>query len=251
MQILLKVQYDGTNYSGFQRQKNALTVQEKLEDALTLVLGCKITVTAASRTDAGVHALGQMVCFYAKKTLVPIAKLPHVINAHLPPDISVVGSREVPESFNPRFDAKYKTYTYNFFCASFPNPLKNRHSVFVPGQLDIESMSVAAGFFIGKHDFAAFCATGSSQKTTVREVYACKCEAFHDGTVTMTITGSGFLYNMVRIIAGTLYYVGIGKIPTFSLPEIILSGQRTRAGKTMPPRGLILVEVGYSGCQNV
>ena len=245
MQVLLEVQYDGTNYSGFQKQQNAMTVQEKLEDALVLVFGRKTIVTAASRTDAGVHALGQRVSFFAENLRMPIAKLPYVINAHLPKDISVIGSKEVQKDFNPRFDAKFKTYSYCFYQAPFPNPLKSRHSFFVPRQLDIEAMSTAAGFFVGKHDFAAFCATGGSQKTTVREVYSCKCEASAGGIVALTITGGGFLYNMVRIIAGTLYYVGIGKVPASSVTEIILSRQRTRAGKTMPPHGLVLVEIGY------
>ena len=245
MHLLLVVQYDGTNYSGFQRQQNAMTVQEKLEDALFLTFGHRIGLTAASRTDAGVHALGQRVSFCVKNSRLPIPKLPYIVNAHLPQDISVVGAREVPGGFNPRFDAKFKTYTYSFLCAPFPNPLLSRYSVFVPRLLDLGAMAAAAGFFVGKHDFAAFCATGGSQKTTVREVYECKCEAFPGGIVTLTIRGSGFLYNMVRIIAGTLYYVGIGKITAGSIPEIILSGQRTRAGKTMPPHGLVLVKVGY------
>ena len=245
MNVLLEVQYDGTNYSGFQKQQNAMTVQEKLENALFAVFGQSIRVTAASRTDAGVHALGQKVSFFADNSRLPVAKLPYIINAHLPQDISVVGSILVPRDFNPRFDAKFKTYTYSFFCASFPNPLKSRYSVFVPGQLDIRMMSLAAGFFIGRHDFAAFCAAGGSQKTTIREVYACKLDSSLCGTAILTITGNGFLYNMVRIIAGTLYYVGIGKIPANSISEIILSGQRSRAGKTMPPHGLVLVEVGY------
>ena len=245
MQVLLRLQYDGTNYSGFQRQKNAITVQEKLEDALSSLFGCNIRLTAASRTDAGVHALGQRVSFFVENLRVPVAKLPHVINAHLPPDISVVDSREVPESFNPRFDAKFKTYTYSYYSATFPNPLKSRYSVFISDEPDLKAMSMAAGFFIGKHDFSAFCATGGSQKTTVREVYTCKCEADCNGNIVLTITGSGFLYNMVRIIAGTLYYVGIGKISAHTIPEIILSKQRALAGKTMPPHGLVLAEVGY------
>ena len=245
MNVLLELQYDGTNYSGFQRQQNAVTVQEKLEDALFLVFGQKIGVYAASRTDAGVHALGQRVCFLSNNLSLPVAKLPYIINAHLPPDISVVSSLEVPQGFNPRFDAKFKTYTYNFYCAPFPNPLRSRYSAFVPKKLNFEAMSLGAGFFVGKHDFAGFCASGGSQKTTVREVYSCKCETSHDGTVALTITGNGFLYNMVRIIAGTLYYVGIEKISAISIPEIILSRQRALAGKTMPPHGLVLVEIGY------
>ena len=245
MNVLLEVKYDGTDYSGFQKQQNAVTVQEKLEDAISLVFKQKIGVTAASRTDSGVHALGQRVSFIVKKLHLPIAKLPYVINAYLPQDISVVDAQEVAESFNPRFDAKYKTYTYSFFCAPFPCPLKSRYSVFVPRKLDVDAMARAAEFVVGKHDFAAFCAAGGSQKTTIREVFSCKCEASRDGAVLLSISGNGFLYNMVRIIAGTLYYVGIGKIPAAGVREVILSRQRTRAGKTMPPHGLVLLEIGY------
>ena len=245
MQVLLNIQYDGTNYSGFQRQQNAMTIQEKLEDALLLVFGQKIRVVAASRTDAGVHALGQRAAFFVERMSMPIDKLPYILNANLPPDITVVGSQEVPESFNPRFDAKFKRYVYTLYNAPFSNPLLRRYSVLITRQVDTQAMAEAANHFVGKHDFAAFCATGGSQKTTVREVFNCECAGTPEGLVTLSITGSGFLYNMVRIIAGTLYYVGIGRISASAIPEIILSKNRKLAGKTMPPHGLVLVEVGY------
>ena len=244
MQILLTIAYDGTNYAGWQRQENAITVQEKLEDALSVLLGRAVAMRASSRTDAGVHALGQRVCFAAPDLRVPLDKLPMVLVGLLPPDISVAAAQAVQDGFNPRFAAKYKTYSYNMYAAPCPNPLVRRYSAFVPQKLNLEDMQDAAGKFIGQHDFAAFCATGSSAKTTVRKVYNCTVSA-ESNLIKLTITGNGFLYNMVRIIAGTVLYAGIGKIKPEDVPCIIASKDRARAGKTMPPEGLVLVEVGF------
>ena len=245
MQILLTVAYDGTAYAGWQRQKNAISIQQRLEEALSTVIGQPITTRAASRTDAGVHALGQRAAFFAEKLRIPLDKLPQVVNSFLPPDISVTKAVTVHDGFNPRFDAAYKTYTYSTYCAAAPNPLLGRYSAYVPQSLDIEAMKKASQLFTGRHDFAAFMATGSSAKTTVREIYACEIQESQPGLLTLTITGNGFLYNMVRIIAGTVLYAGLGKIGPSDVPGIILSCDRTRAGKTMPPGGLTLVEVGY------
>jgi tRNA pseudouridine38-40 synthase len=246
MQILLTVAYDGTDYAGWQRQENAVAVQQKLEEALSALLSRPVTVQGASRTDAGVHALGQRACFTAPDLRVPLDKLPMVLVGLLPPDISVTQALAVPAGFNPRFDASHKTYTYTIYNAPHPNPLLSRYSAFVPQTLDTEAMETAAVSFIGKHDFAAFCATGSSAKTTVREVHACGIYKEASGTLVMTITGNAFLYNMVRIIAGTLLYVGMGKITKHDIPAIILSKDRKRAGKTMPPQGLVLQNVAYN-----
>ena len=243
MQILLTVAYDGTNYAGWQRQDNAIAVQQKIEEALAVLLSRPVSVIAASRTDAGVHALGQRVCFTAADLRVPLTKLPIVLVGLLPPDISVTAAKVVPDNFNPRFDAMHKTYEYSFYNAPCPNPLLARYSAHVPHKLDIESMKKAAQMFIGKHDFAAFCATGGSAKTTVREIFACEIEEKAGNIISLTITGNAFLYNMVRIIAGTLLYVGLGKIT--DIPGIIESKDRTRAGKTMPPHGLVLKNVAY------
>jgi len=245
MQILLTVAYDGTAYSGWQRQQNAVAVQQRLEEALSALLGRSIVTRAASRTDARVHALGQRAAFFAGDLRIPLGKLPQVINGFLPPDISVTAAQAVSDDFNPRFGAVYKTYAYNTYCAPTPNPLLRRYSAYVPQALDIQAMKKAAGLFVGRHDFAAFMATGSSAKTTVREVYACDVLESQPGLITLTITGNGFLYNMVRIIAGTVMYVGLGKIAPKDVTGIILSCDRTKAGKTMPPEGLTLVEVGY------
>ena len=246
MQILITVAYDGTNYAGWQRQENAVAVQQKLEEALSTLLNRPITVRGASRTDAGVHALGQRACFTAPDLRVPLDKLPIVLNGLLPSDISVTNAIAVPNEFNPRFDPEHKTYTYSIHNAPCPNPLLARYSAFIPQTLDIAAMQKAAKSFIGKHDFAAFCATGSSAKTTVREVYACYVEKESNGTVKMLITGNAFLYNMVRIIAGTLVYTGIHKISADDIPAIIASKNRKLAGKTMPPEGLVLINVAYN-----
>ena len=246
MQILLTVAYDGTNYAGWQRQQNAIAVQQKLEEALSAVFNRPITTKAASRTDAGVHALGQQAAFFADDIRIPIGKLPQILSGRLPADISVTAARPVSDSFNPRFDAVYKTYSYSMYCAPCPNPLLGRYSAFIPQPVDIETMKKSAGLFIGRHDFTAFMATGSSAKTTVREIYACAVTKQPSGLVTLTITGSGFLYNMVRIIAGTVLYTGLGKIVPEAVLDIIHSHDRKKAGKTMPPEGLILLEVGYT-----
>lgn len=248
---LLTVAYDGTDYAGWQRQENAITVQEKMEDALTVLLKRDVRVTAAGRTDSGVHALGQRVAFHADDLKVPIEKLPMVLNGLLPSDICVSFAERVPTGFSPRFDAIDKTYRYRILNAPCPNPLLGRYSAFVPMNLDAYKMKEAAKQFVGRHDFAAFCATGSSAKTTVREIYSLKVDITdHQQPATLidiVVTGNAFLYNMVRIIAGTLVYVGIGKINPQSVKEIILSKNRKNAGKTMPPHGLTLMGVSYPG----
>jgi len=246
MKIKLAIAYDGTNYAGWQRQRNAVAVQEKIEDALSVILKRPVQIQGASRTDAGVHANGQCATFDAEGLNVPLNKLPQVINGLLPPDISVVGAEIVPEDFNPRFNAEYKTYTYKIYNAPYPNPLLLRYAAFEPRKLNVIAMKKAAQEFIGRHDFVAFCATGSSVKTTVREVYDCKIKKEKNGIITLTISGNAFLYNMVRIIAGTLLYVGLGKIKPSEIEDIIMCKDRKLAGKTMPPQGLTLENVVYA-----
>jgi tRNA pseudouridine38-40 synthase len=242
---LLTVAYDGTDYCGWQRQINGISVQQRLEEALEALLGHGVKTTAASRTDAGVHALGQRVAFDGGTLKIPLDKLPQVLNGLLPPDISVGKAETVADDFSPRFAAKCKTYTYRLCNASAPNPLQRRYSAFVPRTLGIPAMQKAAQAFVGRFDFASFCATGGSTKTTVREIHACEisCE---NAVVLITVTGNGFLYNMVRIIAGTLVYVGLGKLSPDSIKGIIAAKDRTLAGKTMPPEGLTLLDVVYN-----
>jgi len=244
MHILLTISYDGTNYAGWQRQENAVAVQQVLEEALSTLLNRSISISGASRTDAGVHALGQCASFRAPDLRVPLDKLPVVLNGLLPPDISVTAAKIVSSDFSPRFGALHKTYTYTIYNAAHPNPLLSRYSAFVPQKLDIEKMQQAAVSFVGKHDFAAFCATGSSAKTTVREIYSCTVDDV-DNLIKITICGNAFLYNMVRIIAGTLVYTGLGKIHYCEIPNIIALKNRKLAGKTMPPQGLTLIEITY------
>ena len=246
MQVLLTLSYDGTTYAGWQRQNNAVAIQQKLEEALSDLFCTPIITRAASRTDAGVHALGQCATFFMDGLPIPIKKLPQVINGHLPSDISITNAEVVTDDFNPRFDAKYKTYTYNIYNAKVPNPLLARYSAFVPRILDTQIMNKAAALLVGYHDFAAFMATGSNTKTTTRQIYSCAVSKQPSGLVSITVTGNGFLYNMVRIIAGTLTYAGLGKLPYNAIPEIIQSLDRRKAGKTMPPQGLTLIKVGYT-----
>ncbi|MCL2421967.1 MAG: tRNA pseudouridine(38-40) synthase TruA [Defluviitaleaceae bacterium] len=245
--VLLTVAYDGTNYAGWQRQDNAVAVQQRLEEALTETLNQPIKVAGASRTDAGVHALGQRAAFAVEHMPIPIEKLPQVINSHLPEGIAVQAAQLVSEDFNPRFDTRAKTYCYQMHNTIYRNPLLSRYSAYAPyPMLDAERMSQAAAHFVGTHDFAAFCATGSSAKTTERTIFFCEVERGEkDSLIKMTVNGDGFLYNMVRIIAGTVLYAGIGKLSPQDIPDIIASKDRSKAGKTMPPEGLTLVEVMY------
>jgi len=245
MRILLTLAYDGTHYAGWQRQINALSVQQVLEEALTTFIKRDVRCTAASRTDAGVHALGQRVAFAAEGLRIPVDKLPRVLNGLLPPAVNVTAAAAVADNFNPRFAARYKTYVYRIYNAPVPNPLLRRYSAFVSRPLDIPAMQKAAQHIVGRHDFAAFCAVGGSAKTTVREIYA--CTVTQGQTLDITVTGGGFLYNMVRIIAGTLVYTGLGKIDAGAIPDILAGKNRNRAGKTMPAHGLTLLEVSYDG----
>ncbi|MDR1664780.1 MAG: tRNA pseudouridine(38-40) synthase TruA [Clostridiales bacterium] len=251
MQALLTVAYDGTRYAGWQRQTNGLAVQQVIEDALAKLMGRAVVLRAASRTDAGVHALGQRAAFGADGLKVPLEKLPEVLNGLLPPDISVTAAEEAQDGFVPRFRAREKTYRYQIQNAPYPNPLIGRYSAWVRQSLDVDAMGEAAAHCIGRHDFKAFCAASRDvfEKSTVREVFSCGVEVREERAgsrlIAVTVTGGGFLYNMVRILAGTLVYAGLGKIPPPSVPEIIASKDRTRAGKTMPPNGLTLVEVVF------
>ncbi|MCL2376612.1 MAG: tRNA pseudouridine(38-40) synthase TruA [Defluviitaleaceae bacterium] len=245
MGALLTVAYDGTAYCGWQMQENAISIQEVLTNAINKTFSCDFSLLGASRTDAGVHALGQrahLILSEPSKILIP--KLPLVLNGHLPPDIRVMAAFDVPNSFHPINDAKSKTYRYTINNNRYRNPLLRDFSAFMPMPLDVAKMATAAKLFLGEHDFAAFCAKGSIVKSTVRTVYALEVAKQGD-CVDITINGNGFLYNMVRIIAGTLVNVGLGRIAPEDIHDIILSRDRIRAGKTMPPQGLTLMEIFY------
>ena len=244
MRVLLRVEYKGTDYCGWQRQKNGLSVQEVLARAVKETTGEASVMHGSGRTDAGVHALGQAVHFDTR-TSIPLDKLPIAINAHLPANIRVLSAKEVDAGFNARFDAKQKTYLYKMYVAPVSSPIREGLFAFVHKRPDIEKMRKAAGYILGEHDFKVFQAAGGHVKTTVRTITSLEIKE-NGEEISFEVTGSGFLYNMVRIMVGTLYYVGIGKIDAEDIPGIILSGKRDRAGKTMPPEGLYLKEVKYA-----
>ena len=252
MRVKLIVEYDGTDYAGWQTQKNAVTVQQRLEDALSDIAGCQISAFSSGRTDAGVHASGQVVHFDID-TRIPADKLSFVINNRLPNDIRVMHSEEAAPDFHARFDAKSKTYRYSFYISRHSSPLLERTHYCVHVPLDISAMRTAAGCFVGTHDFNAFCSSDTSVKSTVRTIFECSVlqrfsasEAAGSVDIySIDVTGSGFLYNMVRIVSGTLIDVGLGKIKAEDITSIIASCDRRRAGVTLPPNGLCLCKVNY------
>lgn len=244
MRVLLTVAYDGSGYYGWQRQKNFISVQQRLEEALSELLKKEITVRGASRTDTGVHALGQKAVFNDDSITIPVNRIPYALNTFLPADIVITDAVEVDDSFHPQYSVTDKTYEYKILSAKFKNPKLIKYTEFINRDLDIEKMRGACQYFLGEHDFKAFCASGGSSKTTVRTIYKLDVRK-EDDMVTITVNGNGFLYNMVRILAGTLVYVGLGKIQPDEIEDIIKSKDRTRAGKTLAPNGLTLMEVHY------
>ena len=246
MGVLLTISYDGTNYCGWQDQRNGKSVQEALSKVIGMtVFDCGFTMLGASRTDAGVHALGQRAHVISPTPgKVPTGKLPLVLNSHLPDDIRVTAASDVPDNFHPINETKSKTYRYTICNTRYHNPILRNLSAHVYTPLDVDKMTEAASRFSGEHDFAAFCATGSIVKSTVRTIYALDISKQGD-LIEITISGNGFLYNMVRIIAGTLVNAGTGKISPDAVPSIIASRDRNLAGRTMPPQGLTLMEVLY------
>ncbi len=241
--ILLKIAYDGSMYYGWQRQNNFITVQQRVEEALSRLMKEDICVRGSSRTDTGVHALGQGAVFDGNFT-IPTDRIPYALNSFLPPDIVCRGAREVDNGFHPQYSVINKTYRYRILNEEFPNPLLSKYTDFIPYSLNIDHMRRACDYFIGKKDFKAFCASGSTAKTTEREIFSLTAEK-KDNIIDITVTGSGFLYNMVRIIAGTLVYVGLGKIKPEDIESIIAGKDRTQAGKTLAPGGLTLMNIVY------
>lgn len=244
MKVLLTVAYDGSGYYGWQRQKDFVSVQQRLEEALSALLKKDITVRGASRTDTGVHSLGQRAVFTDDSLTIPVEKIPYAVNSFLPEDIVITNAVQVHEDFHPQYSVTDKTYEYKILNADFRNPMLNRYTEFIRPKLNVEAMQAACPYFLGEHDFKSFCATGGSSKTTVRSIYSLDV-AKNGDIITIRINGSGFLYNMVRIVAGTLVYVGLGKLAPEDMEDIILSCDRTRAGKTLSPNGLTLMEVNY------
>lgn len=242
--IALTVSYDGTGYAGFQLQENAVTVQEKLEKALFRIYKENIRVAGAGRTDSGVHARGQVVNFKAVP-LIPVDKIPLAINSCLPRDISVLNARQVPDSFHSRLHAVKKTYSYNIHTGTFPDVFRRLYTWHCRFPLDVPSMQAGCRFLPGEHDFRAFQAAGSTVTDTVRTIYRAEImEDLHARAICFLIEGSGFLYKMVRLIAGTLVTIGKGLVPPEALEEV-LKGKFIRPGPALPARGLCLERVEY------
>ncbi len=245
--IKLTIEYDGTNYHGWQSQKNAVAVQDVVVKAIRKLTGEEVRLIGASRTDVGVHAFGQVANFHTYSKIPP-ERFSYALNSFLPEDIVIKHSKEVDMGFHARFSAVGKKYRYMIFNSDRPSALLRNRAYFVPVPMDLEAMQEAASHFLGTHDFAAFCATGGSAKTSVRTITDISVSKRHDynGDIfEIEVSGNGFLYNMVRIIAGTLAEVGMGKKRPDEIPGIINSRRREMAGITAPAHGLYLVEVYY------
>lgn len=243
--IKLTVSYDGTRYCGWQIQKNGITVEEVLNRTLSKFFQEEILVIGASRTDSGVHALGNVAVFDADVTM-PAEKISYAINNLLPEDIRIQKSEEVSPDFHPRYCDTRKTYEYKIYNAQFPNPMVRLYSHFVYYHLDEKKMQQAADYLVGEHDFKSFCTPKDDVENTVRTIYYIEVTR-QDAFVTITINGNGFLYNMVRIIVGSLMKVGMGMIPPEYVKEILDAKDRTKAGHKAAACGLTLLGIDYIG----
>lgn len=243
MRIKLTIEYDGTAYAGWQRQENALAVQQVIEEALTKLTRARVVIAGASRTDAGVHALGQTAHFDTESRIPP-DKYAFALNTMLPADIRIRKSEAVSEAFHARFSNKGKRYRYLIYQSPHAGALNRNTHAHVIYPLDDEKMRRELTVLIGKHDFAAFAASGSVVKDTVRTIYSASLTRRED-ELELLVEGSGFLYNMVRIIAGTLISVGAGRLEEGAFARAIQSGNRLDLGVTAPAHGLTLMEVYY------
>ena len=241
--IKLTVAYDGTNYCGWQVQPNGITVQEVLNRALTELFGTEISTIGASRTDTGVHARGNVAVFDTEARM-PAGRIAFALNTYLPEDIRIQGSQEVPGDFHPRFTKTIKTYEYKILNRTFPDPLRRTDSLFWYGSLDLENMRKGADYLVGTHDFRGFASSHLSAENTERTIYSTKLWKEED-MIRFRITGNGFLYNMVRIIVGTLMEIGKGDYPPERVLEILQKKDRKLAGATARACGLTLLEIRY------
>lgn len=241
--IKLTIEYDGKDFNGWQKQPTKLNIQGEIERAIETITGEQVDLTASGRTDAGVHALAQVANFKTNSNL-PVEKFAVAINSKLKKSIRIQKAEEVEERFHARYNCKQKTYRYIINNTEEGSAIYRNLEYFVPIKLNVEKMKQAIKYFEGEHDFKGFKASGTSSKSSVRTIYKTNIEE-KDGRIIIELTGNGFLYNMVRIISGTLVDVGLEKIKPEEITEIINSKDRTRAGKTLPPYGLYLVEVEY------
>lgn len=241
--VLIVVAYDGTAYHGWQMQPNAVTIEQIINESLTKLLCENIEVIGASRTDAGVHAEGNVAVFDTN-TSIPAEKISYALNRILPDDIVIQESYEVEPDFHPRKCECIKTYMYRILNRSFDLPVKGRNAIHVYKKLDIDLMREAAAYFVGQHDFRNFCSTHTQAKSTVRIVYSLDIEKDGDEII-IVVCGNGFLYNMVRMISGTLIDVGCGKMKPERIPEILISEKRNFSINTAPAKGLTLCGIEY------
>lgn len=241
--IKLIVAYDGTNYCGWQVQPNGLSVQEVLNRALEDLFGVPTVTTGASRTDAGVHALGNVAVFDTEARM-PAERVAFALNTRLPEDIRIQGSEEVPLAFHPRFTQTVKTYEYRILNRTFADPCRRLNSFFWYGKLNLEAMQKAAGYLEGTHDFQSLATANPAVTNTVRTIY--RTSLWREGDmIVFRITGNGFLYNMVRIIVGTLLEIGKGTWPAEYMQTILEAKDRKKAGPTARPEGLTLLKIEY------
>ena len=242
--VKLVVAYDGTNYHGWQLQPGAVTIEQVLNETLTELLGEPIAVIGASRTDSGVHALGNVAVFDTEHRM-PGEKVCFALNQRLPADIRIQSSCEVPDGWHPRRCPCVKTYEYRILNRSVELPQQRLYTAFCRFPADVERMRRGAAFLVGEHDFKSFCAVGAQVKTTTRTIYSCEVEKDGNDIITIRVTGNGFLYNMVRIIAGTLIRVGGGEMAPDEIPQILGKKDRTAAGPTAPAHGLTMMGIEY------
>ena len=243
MNIKLKIQYDGKEYHGWQIQAGDATIQEELTKAVRCITGGEVKLKGCGRTDAGVHA-ESYVCNFHTDARIPVDRYPYALNSKLPKDIVCRGAELAGEDFDANRSAKAKRYIYRIYNSDIPDAFLGRYSWQYKHKLDVEKMQLAAKAFVGEHDFIGFASSGFTVKTTVRTIYS--LDVTREGNlITIDVCGNGFLYNMVRIIAGTLVFAGSGKIKPEDMEAIIASKCRERAGVTAPPHGLCLKEVYY------
>lgn len=247
MRYVLEIAYDGAEYCGWQVQPNGVTVQETLLSAAYAAFNEKCNIVASGRTDAGVHALSQ-VCHMDCEKVIPAEKMADALNSRLPESVRVLRSAVAPDGFDACRSAKKKTYNYELYFSRCSHPVKDRYAVWIKGDADFGKLKYALSLFEGEHDFAAYCASGSSAKTTVRTVYSATAEEYSEyglRCVRISVCGNGFLYNMVRTIVGTALFFAQGRLTDEDIKNSLSSGGRSLVGKTMPPRGLMLAEVDY------
>ena len=242
--IKLTIEYDGKEFNGWQKQPKQLNIQGTIEKAIQQITGEEVELMASGRTDSGVHALGQVANFKTNSN-IPIEKIPIAINSNLKKSILIKSAEEVDERFHSRLTCKRKTYRYVINNSKYGTAIYRNLETHIPVKLNVEKMKEAIKYFEGEHDFKAFKSSGTSSKSSIRTIYKAEIIKKENDRIWIELTGNGFLYNMVRIIVGTLVDVGLGKIDPEAIPSIIKSKKRENAGKTLPPQGLYLVKVDY------